>query len=109
MRSSISSSDGNAAVYIRVFLTVCVVGVASAEAWARHSLTSHSVTYRRMSQQYREAVRSRPSKPGEPVSVIMVGNSLLLDGINEERLRRSTAGSLHLYPLFLEATHYYDW
>jgi hypothetical protein len=121
MRSSISSSDARAAVdakavgdakatvYIKVLLTVCVIVVVSIELWARHSMTSDSITYRRVSAQYREAVRSRPSKSGEPVSVVIVGNSLLLDGINEERLRRSTAGSLQLHPLFLEATHYYDW
>jgi hypothetical protein len=88
---------------------VCVIVVVSIEVGARHSWTSHSMTYRRVSRQYREAVGSRPSKPGEPVSVLMVGNSLLLSGINEEQLRKSTSGSLQIHPLFLEATHYYDW
>jgi len=109
MRSSISSSEANAAVHVKVLLALCVIVVVSIEVWARHSLTSYSMTYRRVSRQYREAVRSRPSRPGEPVSVLIVGNSLLLDGIDEERLRESTSRTLQLYPLFLEATHYYDW
>ena len=87
MPSSISSSDTKAVVYIKVLLAVCVVVVVSIELWARHSLTSYSMTYRRVSRQYREAVRAQPSKPGERVSVLIVGNSLLLDGINEEHLR----------------------
>jgi hypothetical protein len=39
----------------------------------------------------------------------MVGNSLLLRGIDVERLQRSTSRSLQISPVFLEGTHYFDW
>jgi len=39
----------------------------------------------------------------------MVGNSLLLDGVDVERLQQSTSGSLRVYWLFLEGTGYFDW
>ncbi|HEY3044199.1 MAG TPA: hypothetical protein VGJ39_09250 [Vicinamibacterales bacterium] len=72
-------------------------------------MQNYSGTYRRVWQQYGAAVRSRPSAPGEPVSVLIVGNSLLLEGIDVERLQRSTSRSLRIYPVFLEGTHYFDW
>jgi len=39
----------------------------------------------------------------------MVGNSLLLAGVDVDRLQQLTATSLRIYPIFLEATTYYDW
>ncbi len=39
----------------------------------------------------------------------MVGNSLLLAGVDVDRLHQLTATSLRIYPIFLEATTYYDW
>jgi len=39
----------------------------------------------------------------------MIGNSLLLDGVDVERLKKLTSSQMHIYPIFLEATGYYDW
>jgi hypothetical protein len=39
----------------------------------------------------------------------MVGNSLLLEGVDVERLQKLTSGRVRIYPIFLEATGYYDW
>jgi hypothetical protein len=39
----------------------------------------------------------------------MVGNSLLLDGVDIRRLHELTSRNLRIYPIFLEATGYYDW
>jgi hypothetical protein len=69
----------------------------------------YSFTYARVSRQYSEALEVRPSKPGEPASVLMVGNSLLLYGVDVDRLHELTSGSMRIYPIFLEATAYYDW
>jgi hypothetical protein len=108
MRSSISSFE-TCGAYITGLLVVCIIFLISIELWARHSLTSQSTTYKRVWQQYHEAIRSRRSTLGEPVSVLMVGNSLLLDGIDVKQLSEATSGRLRIYPVFLEATHYYDW
>jgi hypothetical protein len=72
-------------------------------------LKYHSETYARVSRQYAEALRIRPSKPAEPASVLMVGNSLLLEGVDVQRLQKLTAGQVRVYPIFLEGTGYYDW
>ena len=68
-----------------------------------------SVTYRRVSQQYAEAIGIRPAPPGAPTSVLMLGNSLLLYGVDTERLHAQTSASFHFYPIFLEGAGYYDW
>src|SRR5947208_4902410 len=39
----------------------------------------------------------------------MVGNSLLLEGIDVDRLQKLTSSQLSIHPIFLEATGYYDW
>src|SRR5260370_32631991 len=39
----------------------------------------------------------------------MAGNSLLLHGVELERLREMTVPRMRIYPIFLEATGYYDW
>src|SRR5713226_9971829 len=39
----------------------------------------------------------------------MVGNSLLLHGIELDRLNALTSSRMRVYPIFLEATGYYDW
>src|SRR5258705_1755242 len=39
----------------------------------------------------------------------MVGNSLLLQGVKLDRLQALTSASMRIYPVFLEATGYYDW
>jgi hypothetical protein len=69
----------------------------------------YSQTYARVSRQYAEAVKIRPAAPGEPTSVLMVGNSLLLKGLDVDRLRDLTSRTLRIYPVLLEGTGYYDW
>jgi len=72
-------------------------------------LKDNSETYARVSRQYAEAVKMHPAKAGEPTSVLMIGNSLLLEGVDVDRLKKLTSGQMNLYPIFLEATGYYDW
>jgi hypothetical protein len=69
----------------------------------------YSRTYARVSRQYVEAVKVRPAARGEPTSVLMVGNSLLLKGVDVDRFQELTSGTLRVYPIFLEGTGYYDW
>src|SRR4029077_9159130 len=68
-----------------------------------------SETYARVSRQYAEAVNVHPGRPGEAISVLIVGNSLLLEAIDVDRLKGLTSGQMRIYPIFLEATGYYDW
>ena len=108
MRSSISSSEPAPLFYARLLVALCALVLVALECGYSYSLKL-SGTYRRVSRQYADAVQSRPARPGEPVSVVMVGNSLLLDGVDVDRLQQLTAESLRVYPLFLEGTAYLDW
>jgi lysophospholipase L1-like esterase len=109
MRSFISSSKPAGLFYAKVLAGVCAMLVLVFEISSDYMLKHHSETYARVSRQYAEALRVRPSKPAEPASVLMVGNSLLLEGVDVQRLQKLTAGQVRVYPVFLEGTGYYDW
>ena len=109
MRSSISSSKHPAITYAKILLGICAVLTICFEGLSDYLLKRHSETYARVSQQYADALRIRPAKPGEPMSVLMVGNSLLLYGVDVDRLQKLTSSQLSIHPIFLEATGYYDW
>jgi hypothetical protein len=109
MPSSISNSRHPAITYAKILLAICTALAVSFELLSDHLLKHHSETYARVSQQYTDALRVRHAKPGEPMSVLMVGNSLLLDGIDVDRLKKLTSSQLSIHPIFLEATGYYDW
>lgn len=109
MPSSISGSKAPAWLYAKALLATCAVLIAALEVLSTYMLKHDSATYARVSRQYAAALTIRPAQPGEPTPVLMVGNSLLLDGIDTERLQAMTSSRLRIYPIFLEATGYYDW
>src|SRR5712672_1315387 len=109
MRSSTSSSKHAAILYAKVLIVICAALIVGFEFLSDYLLKHNSETYARVSQQYAEAVKMRPSRPGEPTSVLMVGNSLLLEGVDVERLKDLTSRQMRICPIFLEATSYYDW
>ena len=109
MPSSISNSRHPAIAYAKVLFGICLALIMSFEFLSDYLLKHHSETYARVSRQYGDALRIPPSKPGEPKSVLMVGNSLLLEGIDVDRLQKLTSSQLSIHPIFLEATGYYDW
>lgn len=109
MRVTISGSKSAAWTYAKVLLGICAILIVTFEISSTYLLKHSSTTYKRISQQYEEALRMRPGGPGEPPSVLMVGNSLLLQGVELDRLSALTSARMHVYPIFLEATGYYDW
>jgi hypothetical protein len=110
MRSSISASRKSSAMtYAKVLLAICLAVIAGLEMTSVYLLKHFSPTYQRISQQREEALKIRNSAPGEPASVLMVGNSLLLHGVKLDRLQAMTSQKMRVYPVFLEATGYYDW
>jgi len=88
---------------------ICVLLMLIFEIGSDYLLDHQSATYARISRQYDEALKMRPAGAGEPPSVLMVGNSLLLHGVQVDRLQDMTSSRMRLYPIFLEATGYYDW
>src|SRR5467141_693637 len=109
MPSSISDSKSRCLFYCKVLAGICASLLAVIEISSIYLLNHHSPTYARISRQYSEAVKIRPAGPGEPANVLMVGNSLLLHGVELDRLRALTSARMNIYPIFLEATGYYDW
>jgi hypothetical protein len=109
MPSFISNSENRAWLYSKLLILICVALAVAVEVSSDYLLRHHSETYARVSRQYSEAAKVRPSALGTPISVLMVGNSLLLDGIDVKRLQESTSGRIRIYPIFLEGTGYYDW
>jgi len=109
MRSSTSGSKSKALAYAKALVGICTILVIVLEIFADYLLKHDSATYARISQQYEQALKIGPAGPGEPASVLMVGNSLLLHGVQLDRLRELTSERLRIYPLLLEQTGYYDW
>src|SRR5215467_10813226 len=109
MPSSISGSKSKAIAYAKTLAVICAMLIIALELSSRYLLTHSSVTYSRISQQYEQALKMRPAGPGEPISVLMVGNSLLLHGVEMERLRALTSSTMRISPILLEQTGYYDW
>jgi hypothetical protein len=109
MRSSIFNSKSSAMTYAKVLCVICLVFVIGTEALSTYLLKRRSVTYRRVFEQISDAATARPARDGQPISVVMIGNSLFLDGVQVERLRTLTSDNMNVYPVFLEGTGYYDW
>ena len=109
MRSSTSTSKTKAIAFVKILLVICAILMIVLEISSAYLLKHHSVTYTRISRQYDQAVKMQPARPGEPVAVLMVGNSLLLHGVELDRLQALTSASMRIHPIFLEATGYYDW
>jgi hypothetical protein len=109
MPSSTSGSKSKAIAYAKALAAICAVLILVFEITSVYLLKHQSATYARISRQYDEALKIRPAGAGEPPSVLMVGNSLLLHGVQLNRLQELTSSRMRLNPIFLEATGYYDW
>jgi hypothetical protein len=109
MPSSTSGSKSKVIAYAKALVAICAALILVFEIASVYLLNHRSATYARISRQYDEALKIRPASAGEPPSVLMVGNSLLLHGVQLDRLQELTASRMRLYPIFLEATGYYDW
>jgi hypothetical protein len=109
MPSSISGSKPKAIAHAEALAAICALLILMFEIASVYLLNHRSATYARISRQYGEALVIRPAGAGEPTSVLMVGNSLLLHGVQLDRLEEMTSSRMRIYPIFLEATGYYDW
>lgn len=109
MRLSTSGSKRTAVAYAKVLVGICAFLIIALELSADYLLKHESGTYARISQHFEDALTTRPAAPGKPASVLIVGNSLLLHGVQLDRLRELTFDRMRIYPIFLEQTGYYDW
>jgi hypothetical protein len=109
MPSPISDLKTRALAHVISLVGICALLIVALETCSVYLVRHHSATYARISRQYDEAVKIRPAGSGEPPSVLLVGNSLLLHGVELDGLQALTSSRMRIYPIFLEATGYYDW
>jgi hypothetical protein len=109
MPSSTSGSKFAALAYAKLVALICATLMVVFELCSIYLLKHYSGTYDRVSKQYSDAIQMQSCGAGERPCVLIVGNSLLLHGVELNRLREMTSTQMRIYPIFLEATGYYDW
>ena len=110
MRSSTSASEWlTAGRAVWLLAAALLAYVLLAEAAMRFILPHHSVELRRLRHDRDAALQLRPTMPGDARSVLVVGNSLLLLGVDRPQLTKAMGPGYDvvLYPL--ESTAYLDW
>jgi lysophospholipase L1-like esterase len=111
MRSSTSSSDGRPDLRRAIvwLLAGCVVVCAGVEAAARVGFNRVSRIQRRFLDEYRAAEQMRPGR-GDSRTLLVVGNSLLVEGVQFDQLHDALAADhWKARRLALERTFYNDW
>jgi hypothetical protein len=109
MRSSISASDWPGATRAIWLLAITLFGyLIAGEIAMRKILPRFSETLQRETRDHDAVVRRRPVPAGAK-SLLMVGNSLLLDGIDRPRLIRAMAPGHDVAVFPVENTTYLDW
>ena len=107
MPSSISNSDPRRG--IAWLLVGCLLVALAVEVTARAGFHRASRIQRRFIDEYRSAQRIGVSRAGKH-TVLVVGNSLLLEGVMFDQLKQTLAShDWDAYRLTLERTFYYDW
>lgn len=109
MHSSTSASDATA---FQRALTLLLIGLflylAALEVATRTIFPSMSQGKRREVTDYHAALQVRPAADGSK-SVLLVGNSLLLEGVDRAKLTASVAPDIDVSVFPIEGTMYLDW
>ncbi len=119
MHSSTSSSKANMAtgttspitaggrpvLYVAVLLALVA---AALELIGAIGFVRVSRIQRRIDTDYKAALRLRPIMNGRP-TLLVLGNSLLLEGINPPEFQKATASEYKASSFFVEQTTYEDW
>ena len=90
-------------------LALVVLLCVSAEAIAIVGMEHVSKIHRRIMMESRQAESLRKAGAGQPPVVLMVGNSLLLEGVDLPSLTEKLRGVYQLRRYVIEATTYEDW
>jgi hypothetical protein len=112
MRSSISASDGSCADRrraARLLLAGCAVVALSADATARLALDRASKIQQRIVAEYRGAQRIGCEPRTAKTHILVVGNSLLDEGVQFDRVREELGETCDARRLVVERTTYFDW
>jgi hypothetical protein len=107
--SSIFSSSWSANKALAVLLTLLALYFATLELASRTVITKTSASLNREQADYAAMLKIRPTgKSGKP-SMLIIGNSLLLHGVDRPVLVEATASRFDVSLFPIEGTSYYDW
>src|SRR5438045_3193304 len=110
MRSSTSASDViTVRRATRLLLTGCVIIALGAEAAARFALDRTSKMQQRVVVEYRAARQIGYDRREGRTHVLVVGNSLLDEGVQFDRVRTALDDQCDARRLVVEQTSYFDW
>jgi len=108
--SSTSNSEPRAAARaIAVLLTGLFLYCTALELVTRRGFSTVSRTQRRVAQDLSAAKSIAPTVSGGPPTILVVGNSLLLDGVDRASLKKELAPHYQLVLLPVENTQFEDW
>ncbi|HVI09891.1 MAG TPA: hypothetical protein VND65_16510 [Candidatus Binatia bacterium] len=94
---------------IAALLAVLIVFAVSVEGLTHYWFGRVSRIERRREQEYRGALAVRSGKNRNAESILVVGNSLLLEGVNFPELQRDSGDGVEFTRLVVENTSYLDW
>lgn len=110
MPSSISNSEPRAATRaIAILLAVIFVYCAGLELVTRRGFSRISRIQRRIYQDLSAAKSIAPPVSNDPPAMLVVGNSLLLDGVDRASLKMELAPNYLVTLLPVENTQFEDW
>ena len=95
--------------YTVLFLVLAVALLLTFELIAIFGLQRVSRIHQRITGEAYQALQTRPAAPGEPKTVLFVGNSLLLQGVNLPRLVENEAPRFRVSRFVVDNTNWYDW
>jgi hypothetical protein len=109
MPSSTSNSRKPTKADIALLLALIAVFCCSVEMIASYFFVRVSRIEKRREMEYRSALAIRSAKQRGRASVLVVGNSLLLHGVDFPGLQRDVGSDLELHRSVFENTGYLDW
>src|SRR5438067_13846645 len=95
--------------HIAALLALCAVFCVAVEVVTAHYFGRVSKVERRRESEFRAAWSLRSAKDQHETSVLVAGNSLLLEGMDFPELQQSLGPAAHLQRTVFENTFYLDW
>lgn len=93
----------------RALISSLICVMLASEFLARYAFPRISQIESRIHDDEREVMAIRTLAPGSPPTVLLVGNSLLLRGLDYPRIRAAMSPDVHVVRFVIENTEYLDW
>lgn len=109
MLSSIFSSNLSARTALAVLAALLLLYVLTLEIAARTVVIRMSASLSREQADYRQALQVQPIGKSGKQTMLVIGNSLLFQGVVREQLVEQTASRFDVSLFPIEGTTFYDW